>query len=69
MRAFDNDYGLAGVRSAAGAGGRKGPGCPHEFSLDFMDSKPPKGYHVYYVRLEQTNGMVAWSSPFFVTYE
>ena len=37
-----------------------------EFS--FADREASKGFHHYYVRLEQEDGMVAWSSPFFVTY-
>ena len=43
------------------------PGRP-EVDFEFIDKSSPGGRHYYYVRLEQDDGMLAWSSPFFVTY-
>jgi hypothetical protein len=37
-------------------------------NFSFTDRQGGSGRHTYYVRLEQEDGMVAWSSPFFVTY-
>ncbi|MBS1828952.1 MAG: hypothetical protein JST93_26855 [Acidobacteria bacterium] len=39
-----------------------------DVDFTFADREPSKGFHHYYVRLEQEDGKVAWSSPFFVTY-
>jgi hypothetical protein len=39
-----------------------------DVQFSFTDLEGGAGRHTYYVRLEQENGMVAWSSPFFVTY-
>src|SRR5262249_43822922 len=39
-----------------------------EVDFEFTDRSPGAGRHYYYVRLEQDDGMLAWSSPFFVTY-
>ncbi|MBI3473368.1 MAG: hypothetical protein HY013_18590, partial [Candidatus Solibacter usitatus] len=39
-----------------------------DVDFTFADREAGKGFHHYYVRLEQQDGMVAWSSPFFVTY-
>jgi len=39
-----------------------------EIDFTYADREAGKGFHYYYVRLEQEDGMVAWSSPFFVTY-
>jgi hypothetical protein len=43
---------------------------PQNQNVDFAftDRQAGSGAHTYYVRLEQEDGMVAWSSPFFVTY-
>jgi hypothetical protein len=37
--------------------------------LEFTDKDSVAGRHFYYVRVEQEDGMLAWSSPFFVNYE
>ncbi len=37
--------------------------------LEFLDQEADYRRHYYYVRLLQRNGMIAWSSPFFVNYE
>ncbi len=38
--------------------------------LDYADDAAPSGYdHTYYVRLTQTDGQMAWSSPVWVTTE
>lgn len=36
--------------------------------LEFQDPRFDGGKHYYYVRLMQTDGMIAWSSPLFVNY-
>ena len=38
---------------------------PTERAFDFryVDEKPPAGPKWYYVRIEQTDGEIAWSSP------
>ena len=37
-----------------------------EVDLEFQDREPTAGQHYYYVRLQQADGMIAWSSPFFI---
>lgn len=37
-------------------------------SFTFTDKGDVKGRHYYFVRVEQTDKMLAWSSPFFVNY-
>ena len=37
-------------------------------NFEFMDKGPVAGRHFYYVRLMQADGMIAWTSPFFVNY-
>jgi hypothetical protein len=39
-----------------------------DVDFTFTDQAAGSGQHYYYVRLEQEDGMVAWSSPFFVSY-
>ncbi len=39
-----------------------------EVSLTYLDTSAPRGKRYYYVRVEQTDGQLAWSSPFWVTY-
>ncbi|MBS1826173.1 MAG: hypothetical protein JST93_12695 [Acidobacteria bacterium] len=39
-----------------------------EVSVEYLDPKPGPGEHWYYVRVEQANGELAWSSPIWVTY-
>ena len=34
----------------------------------FEDTSALAGAHYYYVRVQQQNQLMAWSSPFFVTY-
>ena len=48
----------------------------HQFSpnkqegdLEFEDLNPGSGQHWYYVRLEQQDGQLAWSSPIWVRYQ
>jgi hypothetical protein len=36
--------------------------------FEFKDTGPPKGRHYYYVRVQQENKLMAWSSPMFITY-
>ena len=36
--------------------------------FSFLETDPAPGTHFYYVRLQQTDGHVAWSSPVWVTY-
>jgi hypothetical protein len=36
--------------------------------FDFKDTTAPAGQHYYYLRLQQQNQLMAWSSPMFVTY-
>ena len=40
---------------------------PGEFEFKFADSKKKSGEHYYYVRVQQEDGNVAWSSPIWVT--
>jgi hypothetical protein len=37
--------------------------------LEFTDKESIAGRHFYYVRIEQEDGMLAWSSPFFINYQ
>jgi hypothetical protein len=39
-----------------------------EVELQFADKESVTGRHFYYVRVEQDDGLLAWSSPFFVNY-
>jgi len=40
---------------------------PNETSFTFTDNQKGRGEDFYYVRVEQNNGAVAWSSPIWVT--
>jgi hypothetical protein len=44
------------------------PGKP-EVDFSFSDNDSVSGRHFYYVRLQQDDGMLAWSSPFFINYK
>ena len=44
------------------------PGKP-EVDFQFSDNDSLNGRHFYYVRLQQDDGMLAWSSPFFINYQ
>ena len=37
--------------------------------FQFTDKDSVAGRHFYYVRLQQDDGMLAWSSPFFINYQ
>lgn len=37
--------------------------------FEFLDNEVSKGEHWYYVRVEQSNGELAWSSPIWVKYQ
>jgi hypothetical protein len=39
-----------------------------DVALSFMDNGDAAGRHFYYVRVQQENELLAWSSPFFVNY-
>ena len=39
------------------------------FSATFTDEDPVVGEYRYYVRVEQTDGNMGWTSPVWVTYE
>ncbi len=39
-----------------------------EASFEYLDTEARRGQHWYYVRVEQENGEIAWSSPIWVTY-
>ena len=39
-----------------------------DVAFEFTDKADAKGRHFYYVRLMQEDGMIAWSSPFFINY-
>jgi hypothetical protein len=43
------------------------PGKP-EVDFQFTDNESVSGRHFYYVRLQQDDDRLAWSSPFFVNY-
>ena len=36
--------------------------------FSFLETDPTPGTHFYYVRLQQADGQVAWSSPIWITY-
>ena len=40
-----------------------------EFTFEFVDNQPAPGENYYYVRVIQTDGELAWSSPIWVRYE
>jgi hypothetical protein len=40
-----------------------------DIELQFTDKESVTGRHFYYVRVEQDDGMLAWSSPFFINYQ
>ena len=40
-----------------------------EFDATFTDEKPVVGENRYYVRVEQTDGNMGWTSPVWVTYK
>jgi hypothetical protein len=44
------------------------PGKP-DVDFQFTDNETVSGRHFYYVRLQQDDGMLAWSSPFFINYQ
>jgi hypothetical protein len=37
--------------------------------FSYRDIEPPEGENYYYVRVQQTDGQLAWSSPIWVTIE
>jgi hypothetical protein len=37
-------------------------------NFEYVDREAPPGEHWYYVRIEQSDGELAWSSPIWVTY-
>jgi hypothetical protein len=37
--------------------------------FEYSDKAALSGRHFYYVRLQQEDGMIAWSSPFFINYK
>jgi hypothetical protein len=39
-----------------------------DVEFEYKDAAAPKGHHYYYVRVQQKNDMLAWSSPMFITY-
>jgi hypothetical protein len=39
-----------------------------DVQFDFRDTGDAKGRHYYYVRAQQDDDMLAWSSPMFVNY-
>ena len=38
-------------------------------NFEYIDTGDVSGRHHYYVRVQQTNRMLAWSSPFFINFE
>lgn len=38
-----------------------------DVSFDFVDGEPGEGENLYYVRVQQVDGQIAWSSPIWVT--
>ena len=40
-----------------------------QVAFEFSDKGDVAGRHYYYIRLQQADGMIAWSSPFFVNYK
>jgi hypothetical protein len=45
------------------------PGKDRDLAVDFTDLQPIDGENRYYVRVEQTDGSMAWSSPVWVTFQ
>jgi hypothetical protein len=39
------------------------------FNLSFRENSLSPGQHYYYVRVEQQDGNLAWSSPIWVKYQ
>jgi hypothetical protein len=47
------------------------PGAPpveRDVSLAYVDTAPVAGEAYYYMRVEQVDGQLAWSSPVWITY-
>jgi hypothetical protein len=44
------------------------PGKP-EYQGDWTDPKPTEGTHYYYIRVQQTDGELAWASPMWIEFE
>jgi hypothetical protein len=40
-----------------------------DVSFEYVDKEKVTGRHYYYVRVQQTNRMLAWSSPFFINFQ
>jgi hypothetical protein len=40
-----------------------------EFKGDWTDPKPTAGTHYYYIRVQQTDGELAWASPLWIEYK
>ena len=38
-----------------------------DVSFEFSDAEPTPGENYYYVRVQQDDGQIAWSSPIWVT--
>ena len=45
---------------------RVNPEAPQEQTFEFVDAKDPQRGDYYYIRVRQTNGAMAWSSPIWV---
>ncbi len=43
-------------------------GSDRELTVEYADQDPPAGESYYYVRVEQADGQLAWSSPVWVKY-
>ncbi len=48
---------------------RTGPSATRDVETSIRDDAAPDGRHAYYVRVRQTDGEMAWSSPIFVDVE
>ena len=48
---------------------RFAPKGKKDIDVEFTDADPIKGENRYYVRVEQTDGNMAWTSPVWVTYK
>jgi hypothetical protein len=44
------------------------PAAQAEYQGAWTDPKPSRGVHYYYVRVQQTNGELAWSSPMWIDF-
>lgn len=44
------------------------PGAGNDLSMSYTDREPGSGTHYYYIRVEQKDGQLAWSSPVWITY-